>query len=176
VVLGAATAYAFGVGEWLRADLGESASSTGTYEGRLESWRALVSGSFAKGAEVVLFGEPFGAGFGRYEASGVWVEYAPHNWYVSIYLRAGLVGLGLLAWFVMAALRRAWSLKHEPWVLGGWVALLVFGWGYSWPWYVMPVLAVGLALPMVHNRPRAEVTRSQLRRTSERRQSASMRR
>lgn len=161
-------AYALGLGEGLRADLADSASNTGTYEGRLGSWKALVGDATARGAAAIFFGRPFGSGFGRLEAGGQWVEFAPHNWYLTVFLRTGLIGLLVLVWLLVAALRRAWQLRDATWVLGGWVALAVFGWGYSWPWYVVPLLALGLAMPMVTPRARAPQRHSNYRRLGER--------
>ncbi|WP_156158987.1 O-antigen ligase family protein [Demequina gelatinilytica] len=144
-----AIAYAAGSLGSLPEQLVQSATSSGTYEGRTASWSALVSDAFSRGASVVMFGRPFGSGFGRFEGNGRWVEFSPHNWYVSVFLRAGLIGLILLFWLLVAALRLALRAGVAPWLPGAWVAVTVFGWAYSWPWYVLPLLVCGLAAPFV---------------------------
>ncbi len=134
-------------GEGLASDLVTSAQSAGTYAARTNSWTALVTQAFDAGLPRVLFGDPFGAGFGRFEGEGRWVEYAPHNWYLTIFLRSGLVGLVVLAALIVTVARRILPREQPTWLVAGTVAVLVFGWGYSWPWYVLPLLA--LAWPSV---------------------------
>jgi len=88
----------------------ERATSTqsGTFVSRAEGWRALMQQWVAGGPKVWALGNPYGSGFARHQGAtwgGVEVTYAPHNYYVSLLMRVGLVGtvaVGLLLW-------RGWS-------------------------------------------------------------------
>jgi len=147
------------------SDLGTSAGSTGTYEGRQAGWMALLADARGQGAGAVLFGRPFGSGFGRFE-NGRWVEYAPHNFYLTIFLRVGLVGLALLAVFLVAALRQAWRRSTPRWVGALWVVVVIFGWSYTWPWYLLPLPVIALAQPLLRHRVVARRVTSSHRRQS----------
>ncbi len=111
----------------------DAASDTGTLNGRVLGWSSLIDDSLAKGPLTVLFGAGFGDGFGRLEGTQ-WITYAPHNWYVSLYLRAGLVGLALMLLVLLGALRTLVKRRSNMAVLATVVALTVYGWTYSWPW------------------------------------------
>lgn len=145
--------YVTGVLGGFATQLSQSATSDGTYVGRVSSWRALIGAAFDKGPGVVVFGQPFGSGFGRLEGGTRWVEFAPHNWYVSVFLRGGVIASVALVWFLIAVLRRSLALHDATWVAGAWVAVIVFGWGYSLPWYVFPALALALNASMVSRPP-----------------------
>lgn len=119
-----------------------SASNTGTYDARLTSWSGLIVQSFDSGPLSVLFGEPFGHGFARFEGVGRLVVFAPHNWYVTVYLRAGL--LGLVAMLVVFLPRVLAGLMRGRDVFLGCilVCFLVYGWTYSWQWWTCLPLAL----------------------------------
>lgn len=116
--------------------LSSAAEDSGTYDARVRSWTNLIEQSVLKGPSTVIFGQPMGTGFGRFEGAGRWVEFAPHNWYVTLYLRVGIIGLGLFLLFLalvfVALLRR----RSNMGALSVTCALIVYGWSYSWPWYV----------------------------------------
>jgi hypothetical protein len=119
-----------------------SASSSGTYDGRVSSWSNLLTASFTKGPFDALFGQPLGTSYGRFQDNGQWVVFAPHNWYLSLYLRIGFIGLSaflfLLGALVHGAVRRPINMS----AVAVTVALIVYGWTYSWPWYAVPFLAL----------------------------------
>lgn len=129
-------ALAQGPASSLITQLENAALNQGTYDARINSWSALVAQQFGLGPIATIFGQPMGAGFGRFEGDDRWVEFAPHNWYVTIYLRTGIVGLLLLvvliAWAMRHASRRPIALASLTII----VALTIYGWAYSWPWYV----------------------------------------
>lgn len=80
-----------------RAALEESAASTDTFEWRVEGWRVLLRDSGPQGPVEALGGRPYGTGWERRLASvGYTTDVAPHNFYVELGLRTGLLGLGLL--------------------------------------------------------------------------------
>lgn len=77
----------------LSASYAEALAPESTLTWRLDSWAALVSQE-ASSLEWVM-GRPFGGGFQRQIDSGA-VDASPHNTYVEILLRTGLLGLVLL--------------------------------------------------------------------------------
>lgn len=117
--------------------LAESLNSSGTYDAREDSWQALVNQQFGAGDPLrILFGSSMGNGYDRVESSGRLVQYAPHNWYVTIFLRAGIVGL--VVFVAMLAILLAQALRHRDAEVAAVIAaLMLYGWAYSWSWYSM---------------------------------------
>lgn len=134
--------------------LAESLNSSGTYDAREDSWQALIHQQFAAGDPLrILFGSSMGDGYDRIESSGRLVQYAPHNWYVTIFLRAGIVGLAAFVVMMVVLLVRA--LRHrDPPVAAVITAMLLYGWAYSWNWYQM--IFMGWAASMALALPAAE--------------------
>jgi len=165
-VVGAAALALAVTGKWslLNSEVGLAAIGTGTYDGRVAGWRALWDQAFSGGFEVVWFGRPFGSGFGRYEAAGVWVEYAPHNFYLTMFLRAGLIGLAALVWFLFVAIKRSLTVANGGWVTAMWVALAIMCWTYTLPWFLLPIPVIALSAPMVASSVRATRAHSAYRR------------
>jgi O-antigen ligase len=95
----------------------------------------------------VLLGQPFGAGYERINGAGVLESWAPHNWYVLLYLRIGLIALALLLFLLLGALVRA-ARTRDGVATAMITALLVFGIAYSVSWFLAPWLALGLAVGM----------------------------
>lgn len=118
----------------LIAQLANAALDQGTYDARVTGWSALVDQQFGLGFLPTLIGQPMGAGFGRFE--GVWVEFAPHNWYVTIFLRTGIIGLLLLAFVTLWAAWRSVRRSTVVAALAIFAGLGIYGWTYSWPWYL----------------------------------------
>lgn len=118
-----------------------SASNTGTYDARLTSWSGLVVQSFSGGPLAILFGVPFGHGFGRFEGVGRWVVFAPHNWYVTVYLREGLVGLVALLAVVLPRVVAGLRPGRDIFVASIALCFVVYGWTYSWQWWTCLPLA-----------------------------------
>lgn len=129
-----------------------SASSTGTYDARLTSWTGLIVQSFSGGPLGILFGVPFGHGFGRFEGVGRWVVFAPHNWYVTVYLREGLIGL--MAFLAIIVPRVVGGLRpgRDVFVACILVCFIVYGWTYSWQWWTcLPLAFAFLDRKFPHN-------------------------
>lgn len=118
----------------ITAQLDSAASNFGTYDYRVNSWIDLIHRSFADGPGVVAVGAPFGHGFGRYEGVGRWVEFAPHNWYLTIYLRVGIVGLTLFLLFFGFLFGRVLRARANLAATAVITAMVIYGWTYSWPW------------------------------------------
>ncbi len=130
-------------------DLGSvfsSASDMRTYEWRTSSWRSLISEAIAKGPEAVVGGQPFGAGYLRQIYTGTWATNTAHNWYVTIFLRLGIIGLITLAAILLAALIK--SRSKPAWCTFILVAVAVYGWAYQFDWYLAPWLGAAMSLSL----------------------------
>jgi hypothetical protein len=86
-----------------------TSTTDGTFVARVDGWKVLV-GDWARSGPVGLaVGRPYGSGYERHQGSqwgGVLVTYSPHNYYVIVLLRTGLIGLlalALLFWRLAAA-------------------------------------------------------------------------
>lgn len=112
-----------------------SASNTGTYDARLTSWSGLIVQTFSDGPLAILFGVPFGHGYGRFEGVGRWVVFAPHNWYVTVYLREGIVGLAALLAVVVPRLIAGLRPGRDIFLASIVLCFVVYGWTYSWQWW-----------------------------------------
>jgi hypothetical protein len=116
-------------------ELQGDATDTGTYDARINSWLNLISQSIQLGPQTIVFGAPMGTGFGRLEGAGRWVVFAPHNWYLTLYLRTGILGLVLFILFLLASLLRAIRNRANMAAVSILVMMIVYGWSYSWLWY-----------------------------------------
>lgn len=132
------------------AELNVAATDSGTYDARLTSWLNLVAESFDRGPETVIFGAPMGAGFGRLEGADRWVVFAPHNWYLTLYLRCGLIGLVLFLSFLALTFINAARHRINMAAFAVMVMMVVYGWSYSWLWYTG--LIAGWAYAETNNR------------------------
>jgi hypothetical protein len=126
-----------------------SLQAGGTYAGRVDAWTALVDQSFAQDGFSVFFGEPFGYGYTRLDsAHDVMVSYAPHNWYVSVFLRMGAIGLAIYGYILLRAFGRLMAGRQLLAETAALVAIAVYTWNYSLSWQLAPVLAWCLAASM----------------------------
>ncbi len=95
ITLVAAVAGAFGFLDELVRNLSAStlsmADSEGTFAARVDGWVRLLENWLAAPWHTVLFGFPFGHGYTRLY-NGVVIEFAPHNFYLDLILRVGIVG------------------------------------------------------------------------------------
>lgn len=125
--------------------------SRGTLIDRQLAWRTLVTQQNHMGGGTVLTGQPFGAGFARREPGGSIETYAPHNYYVSLYLRIGLIGA--LA-FTLALVRGLWrNIRFRQPIAVAWGAgLMTYCYAYNLQLYVAPVLALALGVQLAVTR------------------------
>lgn len=96
----------------------EAVSDRSTFVGRIEGWRSLLAEWSASGVRSYAIGQPFGSGYLR-EQQGTMVSWTPHNYYVHVLVRTGVIGLlALLFVFVLAGVRlfAARSGGLAPWV------------------------------------------------------------
>lgn len=100
------------------ADLAVRATSTteGTFVGRVKGWDALLKQWVAAGPRAWAIGSPYGSGYVREDAShgGKEIAYAPHNYYVQLLLRTGVVGLLAFLAFNIYLFRGAIRLAGGP--------------------------------------------------------------
>ena len=120
----------------------DSATESGTWEWRVESWRQLV---YDEDQTVItaLWGRSFGSGFYRFETiTGQYKNLPPHSEYVTQYLRVGVLGAIALfsfllrPFFVFISLQRGDPEQIFP-SASTWAmlicAIVVFGVTYSVP-------------------------------------------
>lgn len=91
------------------ADLAAKATSTssGTFVGRVQGWDALLKQWAASSPRAWIIGNPYGSGFERSSGPrGQEITFAPHDYYLQLLLRTGLIGVFafvLLYWWMLRA-------------------------------------------------------------------------
>lgn len=93
--------------------LAGSATSTGTFEWRVEGWATLLEDSGPASPTQLALGRPFGEGWER-RFDGDVADSSPHSLYVELFLRVGLLGLGLLLACYAITMRRLWLSSPLP--------------------------------------------------------------
>ncbi len=141
---------AWGVFGGLLENLLSAATDSRSLDARSTSWTQLIAQSVDDGVFTVTFGQPSGSGYVRIEPNGLIQRYSPHNWYVTLFLRVGIVGL--CAW--LATLLRGLIIcrRQGSGALFTAVSMAVYGWFYSVPWQVAPWAAT--AFVPDHQSPR----------------------
>ncbi|MCB5291208.1 hypothetical protein BJQ90_00629 [Arthrobacter sp. SO3] len=134
---------ASGVANGLLDQLQQSSENTSTYDARTWAWQYLIDEAINKGPETVLFGAPFGTGFGRIEANGQYVTFQPHNIYVSIFLRLGVIGLVASALLVTGYLVKNLRERNNL-AISLQIAIILYGWAYGPTWYFFVFAAVSM--------------------------------
>ena len=126
-------------------DAGE-ALDTRTYRWRTSSWQSLIDEAFNRGPVSVLGGEPFGTGYLRQLDTGLWTSASPHNWYVMVFLRLGLIGLFLLVAILISALAASRGVASLwTFVIA---AVIVYGWSYNADWFIAPWLGAAITVSL----------------------------
>ncbi|MBS0446510.1 MAG: O-antigen ligase family protein [Proteobacteria bacterium] len=111
-----------GVSETVAASAREAVSSRSTFTGRAEGWKALLTDWKAGGLHSYVLGQPFGSGYAR-EQQGSTVAWSPHNYYIHVLLRTGVLGLLAMVTTLMVAARRLFRARDVEYP--EWVPLLV---------------------------------------------------
>lgn len=75
-----------------------------TFAWRVEGWKELIAESKKFGFSEFMFGKPFGAGYSR-KVWGSEVNYTPHNFYIQVFLRLGILGLIALIYIYAVLIR-----------------------------------------------------------------------
>ncbi len=123
----------------------DSALNSDTFVWRTSGWQTLVSDAIARGPFTVAFGEPFGSGFLRTVGDGR-IVVQPHNWYVEIFLRLGIIGLVLFVGMLVAAVLK--SRAGPPEWMFVLVAVVFYATAYSVEWYLAPWLAAAMLVSL----------------------------
>jgi O-antigen ligase len=143
-----------------------TSTTEGTFVGRVQGWDALLKQWTAAGPRAWVMGNPYGSGFARPEGhGGKEVAFAPHNYFVQLLLRVGLVGLLAFVALHIYLLKGAVKLAGEPHdaltgyaMIGLLLSLLLFDIPYS-PYYSHGLFTgLMLALILQHGR-QGEVVR-----------------
>jgi len=91
--------------------IAQAASATGSVTWRMEGWAALLS-QWARSPANWFTGEPFGASFFRV-IEGSEVVSGPHNFYIEILMRTGVLGLLALLALTIGLLAATWHTSAE---------------------------------------------------------------
>lgn len=100
------------VGEGVAASAQDVLKERNTLTARVDGWRLLLGDSRLLTPEGLLVGLPMGSGYYRTVAGQV-ATYSPHNFYIQLLLRGGLVALVGLAMIVAGSLRNYDSHRTE---------------------------------------------------------------
>lgn len=129
----------------LLSDVGDSATDQGTYEGRLASWPQLIAQALQSGEFSIVFGQPFGAGFVRVEPNGAIAIWSPHNFYLLIFLRLGVLGLALYLTVLISAFVVGMRRNTSPLALSLFLQVSIFCWSYGLSWVSVVPFAWAIA-------------------------------
>lgn len=125
-----------------------------TISDRQQSWTLLVSQAIHEGPETVTIGQPFGTPWTR-DVQGRLETYSPHNWYVTVFLRTGVIGsLAFLGLLLAMARRRGRSIERSL-HLALLAAMAAYMVAYSVDMQEAPLLALLLAVAPMRGKPAA---------------------
>lgn len=114
-----------------------------SFADREAGWAGLISEIVESGDQRVLLGMPMGHGYERIGANGLVATYSPHNWYVQMMLRAGLLGMAAFISILVLSLVRAIR-SRQALALSLLAALAAFQWAYAMQWYFVIFLGYGI--------------------------------
>jgi hypothetical protein len=161
VMLGVSIAVWFGHLDELGRRLAQSTlsmtDSGGTFAARIDGWIRLFESWVEGSVRVLMFGFPFGKGYTRYY-NGQLIEFAPHNFFLDLLLRVGVIGLLLFLVATAMAIVYTWRSRADSEVdylikrglAVGLVASLVYYVAYH-SFYVLGA-ATGIALALMMRR------------------------
>jgi hypothetical protein len=90
----------------LQHSISEVSARKSTISGRAQGWMVLLEDWRGFSLMEKLFGQPFGAGYERYLADyGRVVRDTPHNYYIQVFLRGGIVGILLFVGVIFLFIR-----------------------------------------------------------------------
>lgn len=162
--LGVAFATALGLLDELGRRLVQSVEtiddSQGTFAARFDGWLRLMDNWIDAPPSVWLFGFPFGKGYARMHFGQI-VDFSPHNFYIDLLLRVGIVGM--LLWLLPTAMVVVHSLRARCaseaeylWTRGIAVLLLaVLIYSIVYPSNSLISAATGIAMSEMIRRSRA---------------------
>lgn len=110
----------------LSSSVQEATSARSTFTWRVQSAEVLVKDLFSSGPAAIAVGRPMGAGYNRMiEDTQQEITVAPHNFYVQIMMRVGVIGLATFALAYVVAMRRLLAIHRagdspidpRPWIV-----------------------------------------------------------
>jgi hypothetical protein len=105
--------FIYGTGREASTQFEDSATNGGTLLWRLEAWQNSISDE-DQTVVSMIFGQPMGRGFVRFESTtGGYENLPPHSEYVIQYLRFGVVGLFLFLGFLLRPIPLLYALQRE---------------------------------------------------------------
>ncbi|SEF53046.1 hypothetical protein SAMN05421819_0323 [Bryocella elongata] len=136
----------------LVADLQDSATNSGTFTWRLESWQRSIEQE--GGIFDTLLGQPMGTGYTRLDIdTGTYTNLPPHNELVNQYLRLGVLGTLLLLAIMLRPLWSIWRNDDDALLFpdpAAWVivtaALFTFGIPYCYTGELVALTAMANGL------------------------------
>ena len=111
IALGLVLVTVLDTGELASQASSADAGNTVTFEWRVQGWQVLLRDAGPSGPEETLLGKAYGSGYERVLPSGQRVDVFPHNMYLELLLRIGLVGVALYIAMGYAAWNR---LRRSP--------------------------------------------------------------
>lgn len=163
VSIAASLGYLDELGRRLMQSTVSMTDSGGTFAARVDGWVRLVESWVEGGTRVLMFGFPFGHGYTRMY-KGQLIEFAPHNYYLDLALRVGLVGLVLFLVPTVIAIVHAFRTKvaseFEYLLARGMAVALLASLVYYivYPSYYLPGAATGVMLAhIIQQRRQAEL-------------------
>ncbi|MBC2642717.1 MULTISPECIES: hypothetical protein [unclassified Rhodococcus (in: high G+C Gram-positive bacteria)] len=123
-------------------------SARSTVTNRTSGWDLLTDELFAQNSAASALGLPMGHGYARIGPSGLIETYQPHNWYVQLLLRVGVLGVTCFVVAVLLAARDAWTVRESRlhFALIAFVSVFVLAYGFIWylaPFFVFGACVVG---------------------------------
>ena len=140
----------------------------GTFAARVDGWVRLLESWTDASTQVLVFGFPFGRGYTRMY-NGQLIEFAPHNFYLDLVLRVGIVGMVLFLVPTIVAIVQSFRSKYSSefeylmtrGLAVGLTASLVYCVAY--PSYYILGAATGVALAQIIRQRRLQVEERQAR-------------
>jgi hypothetical protein len=136
--------------------------SQGTFAARVDGWDRLVETWTEAGGSAIAIGLPFGHGYTRL-FRGQLIEFAPHNWFLDLVLRVGVIGLLFYVWAAVAvmikAMRAPATTEFEVLLLRGVGVALAASLLYylAYPSYYLIGAAIGIATGYLARAPKPVV-------------------
>lgn len=141
----ASTSAASGLVSSIAASISAIGEPNSTLNDRTWGWNALITEQTQSGPLAVLFGLPWGGGYDRIGPNGELQLYSPHNFYVVLLLRVGLIGLVLCFAILLRTIRRIARSGTATGLLSAFVALLVYLTTYGMSVFSATILALAIA-------------------------------
>lgn len=134
------------------AQFSQAVSDKRSINARTFDWPQLINQSFIMGPQAVLAGQPMGSGYVRTEPNGLIATFMPHNWYVSIFLRTGILG-SIFFWlpFILSLLL-TFKMRTDLHVLFTMIVVLTYCGAYSMESYLHFFVGWALVLTIGNRR------------------------